>query len=396
MLDTRRSLTSQSILVAIVAAVADVGFFLFVPDRPPLEAWRFLLVLGLIVGSDLALAGPPRTSGVVAVLHAFSWVLVPVVCDGPWWESAKTGLLVAGYRAGAWLPPIPALTALGALAAGVLGAQLAVGTRVQALPMVAIEIISLALLPWLVGRYTTARRAYISELERREERRLLDEQTAVQRAVTEDRSAIARDLHDTISHHVSAIGVHAGAARLGLDSAGDDVVHRSMLAIESGSRAAMADLRRMLDLLHGEETVRGNRQPGLGNLEELVEGVRSLGLAVTVTVHGPPTPLPGSLDVAVYRIAQEGLTNALRHGGGDDIDVEVEYRRDEVILTIVNELAPARRREPQGTRRGLNGIRQRAALFGGRLTYGVRPDEKSWRLRVSFPVDSSCLPESWR
>lgn len=378
-------------LVAAVCLVADTGQFLI--RGPSLTSgWQvWVILIGSIV-ADAALAGPARLSGWVALGHAALVAFGPILlctCSGQAIGN-NAGTLIAGYRAGAWLSTVPAWTSLATMCLGLLVSSLASGGKwSHEWRMVTIGILTSGLLPWLVGRYTTARRAYIAELERKAEQRRQDEADAVRRAVAEERTAIARDLHDVISHHVSAIGVHAGAARLGLP--GDDSpVRRSLSAVESSSRAAMVDLRRLLDLLHRKETESGQRQPGLDNLDELLDGVRAANLPARLTTLGEPRELPSSLDVALYRIVQEALTNALRHGDGGTVDVAIEYRQIEVILGITNDSTPATRsRATEFQHRGLAGIRQRVALFGGQVTYGPLPGENRWQVRVNFPLEQS-------
>ncbi|MEV7908442.1 histidine kinase dimerization/phosphoacceptor domain-containing protein, partial [Streptomyces anulatus] len=216
--DISRSLTRQSLLVAGVCAVADAGLFL-IGDQP-VSGWQCWAAFSVVMVIDAALATPARFSGAVALLHGLVSLTTPIFFPGVTWQLAEAGVLVAGYRAGAWLRSTQALLALAALAAGIAGGDLLTvrdsTAELAYLPVIGVELIGKALLPWLVGRYTTERRAYIAELERQAELRRHDEQAAVQRAVAAERSAIARDLHDVISHHVSAIGMHAGAARLGL------------------------------------------------------------------------------------------------------------------------------------------------------------------------------------
>jgi signal transduction histidine kinase len=252
-----------------------------------------------------------------------------------------------------------------------------------------------AVLPWLVGRYTTARRAYIAELQQRAENERRDAQAAIDNAVATERSTIARDLHDVISHHVSAIGVHAGAARLGLNTmTGANGIADSLTAVEMSSRSAMADLRRLLDLLHGD-AADASRQPGLGNLEDLLDGVRRAGLPARLSTYGVAHPLPGSLDIALYRITQEMLTNALRHGDGSPVEVELRYGDESVSVTARNGMAVPTptapgRREPtadrRGGKRGLAGIRTRAAVFEGTVTYGPDDAGLHWETTVTFPI----------
>ncbi|MGW4488627.1 sensor histidine kinase [Amycolatopsis sp. NPDC004368] len=381
MRDISSSLARQALLVALVCLVCDVALFSL---RGPLPeaGWRGWVVLAGAVVVDGALAGAARYAGWVAGAHAVLFAAAPLLlctCTG-FVVGNNAGILVAGYRAGAWLRTGPAVAALAAMLVGVGASELFGGGRGANPALIGVSMAVSALLPWLVGRYTTARGAYIADLEREAETRQRHEAEAVRRAVQEERETIARDLHDVISHHVSAIGVHAGAARLGLP-AGDGAIHKSLGAVESASRSAMADLRRLLDLLHarGDEAA----QPGLDNLDELLGTVRAAGLPVRLTVQGDVREIPGSLDVALYRIAQEALTNALRHGTGL-VEVELDHRRTEIVLTVTNEAGePPPPRD--GARRGLAGIRRRVALFGGEVTYGRR--ENTWQVKAHFPLE---------
>lgn len=280
-------LRHQSWLVAAVCMVADGGFVLYSGG----PAWWTGVVLVITLAVNAMLAGPARLSGWVAAAQA-AVPLILLVTVGDRISANEAGLLIAGYRAGAWLRGAPAYASLGLLAASGFTCAFAMGADpVRALLVVA----KIAVLPWLVGRYTTARRAYLAELEKRSEREEADAKAAVTKAITEERSAIARDLHDVIVHHVSAIGLHAGAARLGLPD-GDTRLAGSLRSVETSSRAAMVDLRHLLDLLHGEKP-EGARQPGLGNLDELLDGVRAAGTPARLEVRGQHRDVPESLDI---------------------------------------------------------------------------------------------------
>ncbi|HEY0452684.1 sensor histidine kinase [Actinophytocola sp.] len=383
--DLSGALARQAMLVATVCLVADVAAFLVAGPVATLRPQDWV-VLAAIAAADAALALPARYSGWVALAHAVLLVGAAALLGGSSAEGrvSDAGALVAGYRAGAWLRGGAAWLALAAMILGIGGAQLLFGMRDG--DLLPIHILKNAVLPWLVGRYTTARRAYLAELEQRAETQRRDAEAAVEHAVAEERSAIARDLHDVISHHVSAIGAHAGAARLGLRTANrPDAVAGSLAAVETSSRAAMLDLRRLLDLLHGDQADM-SRQPGLDNLEELLDGVRRAGLATRLSTHGAARPLPGSLDVAIYRIIQEMLTNALRHGDGATVEIELHYRAASVSVTARNGVPPARDGERNGAARGLVGIRKRAALFDGTVAYGAELGGDRWETTATFPL----------
>ncbi|MGW4242428.1 sensor histidine kinase, partial [Nocardia sp. NPDC004722] len=239
--------------------------------------------------------------------------------------------------------------------------------------------------PWLVGRYTAARGAYIAELEQRERLRQQEQRAALDRALADEREAIARDLHDVISHHVSAIGIHAGVARMALSRSDGAAASRSVTAVESSSRAAMVDLRRQLDLLHGRDD-EGQRQPGLADIEELVARVRDAGLTVRVTVSGEPPVLPESLDVMLYRVVQEMLTNALRHGRAP-AELVIGYRPGAVTIRETNPVAAMA--DSSEVHRGLDGIRRRVELFDGTVSHGVDSAGNQWEITVSVPIGAA-------
>jgi signal transduction histidine kinase len=391
--DLSSALARQSLLVAAVCLLADVAAFLTVE---PVSQFRAVdwAVLAAVVLVDAALALPARYSGWVALAHAVVKVAAAGLLGGSTLgsQASDAGFLIAGYRAGAWLRGGVATAALAVLALGIGGSYLLPQGRDGGSLLV--EVMKNALLPWLVGRYTTARGAYIAELEQRAENQRRDAHAAVEQAVAAERSTIARDLHDVISHHVSAIGVHAGAARLGLSAATSPGISDSLAAVETSSRSAMVDLRRLLDLLHGDPSD-VSRQPGLDNIEELLDGVRRAGLPTRLSTHGPVRPLPGSLDVALYRITQEMLTNALRHGDGSAVEVGLRYHEASVSLTARNGISPAvptppssrhQASERRDSGRGLAGIRKRAALFEGTIEYGPDPAGRMWETTATFPL----------
>ncbi|MEU0877422.1 histidine kinase [Lentzea sp. NPDC005914] len=372
------SLKHQSWLVAGTCMVADGGFVLLNRCSPAQTA----AVLAMTLAVNALLAGPSKSAAWVAALQA-AVPLIVLVTIGDRIHANEAGLLIAGYRAGAWLRGGPAWASLGVIAASSFVCPYAMGTDVVRSLLVVAKI---AVLPWLVGRYTTARRAYIAELEKRSAVEQADAQAAVSKAITEERSAIARDLHDVIVHHVSAIGLHAGAARLGLTN-GDTKLAGSLRSVETSSRAAMVDLRHLLDLLHGDKS-EGARQPGLDNLDELFEGVRAAGMPARLEVRGQQRDVPESLDITVYRIIQEMLTNALRHGHTSGVTVTLEYGVDSLTISASN-LAGSGNGHSGSVRRGLVGIRNRAGMFAGMTTSGLEPDGRTWRTVVTFPLEAS-------
>jgi signal transduction histidine kinase len=377
----RGTLARQSLLVSGLCVVADVGYVFYV-DCFPTTVMQLVTLLA-IIGVDLWLAGPARLSGWVAVAHGLVRVLA-VLAIAPHAGGNTAGLMIAGYRAGAWLRGWPAWLSLVATTTGA-GVARYMANGVNNWPIIPLMMVEFGLLPWLVGRYTTTRRAYLAELEQRAEQERRDAKEAVAKAVGEERVSIARDLHDVIAHHVSAINVHAGAARLIMAGDQDNPkLGASVTAVESASRSAMVELRHLLDLLHGDRGA-STRQPGLDNIDELFDGVRGAGLQAELVITGRRRDLPGSLDIALYRIAQEMLTNALRHGDGSSVVMRIDYGETSLVLDTSNPM-PAEARVSDGQQRGLAGIANRAGMFGGVADSGPEPDGRTWRTSVVFPL----------
>jgi signal transduction histidine kinase len=217
---------------------------------------------------------------------------------------------------------------------------------------------------WAAGRYVRQNRLRADTAER-------DRDAEAERAVQRERARIARELHDVVSHAMSTIIVQAGAERVAL-AAGRNSTPQTLADIERIGRQAMIEMRRLLGVLRdGEVELSLAPQPGLGQLDALVESMHASGLEVAVSVHGRPVPLAPGLDVSAYRIVQEALTNVLRHAGDTTATVEIRYRPDEVDIEISDR---GRGGDPSPGGNGLIGMRERAALLGGRLEAGPRAD----------------------
>lgn len=217
-----------------------------------------------------------------------------------------------------------------------------------------------------------------AELERERE------VTAAQ-AVALDRVRIARELHDVVAHHVSAMGVQAGAARAVLDR-DPDAARDALLGVESSARSALGELRQLLETLRTTDSDgEGASTVHLSGLPDLVAHAVANGLPTTLTVVGDPVELPELVQVNVYRVAQESLTNARRHGGPDaSADVRLRYLADAVELEVVNSGRAVAAVRPG---LGLVGMRERAAASGGELETGPRA-RGGFLVRLRVPVPS--------
>jgi len=205
-------------------------------------------------------------------------------------------------------------------------------------------------------------------------------------AIAEERRRIARDLHDVIAHSVSVIVVQAGAAEDVFDR-DPAAVLEPIRAVQETGRAALVEISRLLGLLreHGAELGLAP-QPRIHDLSELAAQTQAAGLPVVVSVEGTPRPLPLGVDLSIYRIAQEALTNALKHSTGARANVVLRYREDSVELAVENDGAASQNGHRGG--HGLIGMRERVAVFGGTLEAGARPDG-GFRVLARLPLRAS-------
>jgi signal transduction histidine kinase len=221
---------------------------------------------------------------------------------------------------------------------------------------------------WLWGENSRTR-----DLEREERARA---------AVVAERARIARELHDVVTHNVSVMVVQAAAGNDVFDTH-PDRARDALQAVEETGRRALGELRRLLEVEAGDGTL---PQPGLARVGELVDQVRRAGLPVELTVEGTPHELPEALDLSAYRIVQEALTNTLKHAHATRASVRVRYAPLEVEVEVADDGVGAS--VSDGGRRGLVGMRERVALFGGDLRAGSEPGG-GFAVRARMPVGAA-------
>jgi signal transduction histidine kinase len=224
---------------------------------------------------------------------------------------------------------------------------------------------------WLIGDNLRVRRAYTRQLEQRAQEVEREKEEKAAQAVTEERARIARELHDVVAHYVSVMVVQAAGARRVVDK--DPAAAKGALAaVEMAGRTALTEMRRMLEVLRADDPGMGP-QPGLGEIEHLVQNVRDAGLPVELSVTGTVCCLPAGMDLAAYRIVQEALTNTVKHGGKATAHVTVRYADDTLEIEVVDDGRGAAAQllsGAEGGGHGLIGMNERVALFGGMLEAG--------------------------
>jgi signal transduction histidine kinase len=233
--------------------------------------------------------------------------------------------------------------------------------------------------PWLVGRFVRHR-------AERERELVAERDVRAHEAVAEERTRIARELHDVVAHAISLIVVQARGGRRMLDDDPDET-RRALDVIEHAGEQALGEMRRLLGLLRQDEPEPTLAPPpSLRRIDELVAGTRASGLPVEVVIEGDPVELPPGVDVSAYRIVQEALTNALKHAGPAHARVIITYAVDAVDLAIVDDGAGGAAANGGGY--GLAGMRERVAIYGGRFEAGRRP-EGGYTLHVRLPLPAA-------
>jgi signal transduction histidine kinase len=391
-----RPLVADGLLAVLLAAVSLVAL---------LYAWRDCdqdcdpggVAVGLVLVQTLPLVWRRRRPLAVGLVTGLATAAYGLARYPDLAMPVAIGGLVGLYSAAAWGERRAAL-GIGWVAA-VLVALVMVLPRTDA-DVVDAAFVSLSLGgAWVLGDRARVQRALAAELRERAGRLEREQAEEARRAVTTERARIARELHDVVAHHVSMMVVQAEAGPVAVErdparAAG------AFEAIAATGRQALVEMRRLLGVLRGD----GDResslapQPGLADVPSLVEQVARAGLQVELVVEGTEAPLPAGVDLSAYRILQEALTNAVRHGGSGRARVVVRYGERDLELQIengveppsaaVSRLRPAdspvgsdRQDRRPGSGQGLIGMRERVALFGGELHTGRGPDG-------SFVVDA--------
>ncbi|ADP80438.1 sensor histidine kinase [Pseudofrankia inefficax] len=306
-------------------------------------------------------------------------------------EALSLTCLIAGYSAARYSP-----YRTGALTAVVVGALLIAPVTFRGiLTIKGVYVPFLVLVPLGLAAnaiHTWKQRALGLEAGQEATTRL---------AVERERSRIARELHDVVTHNVSVMVVQAGAARKVIDVA-PDAAREALLAVEAGGRAAMAELRHVMGLLtlatdgmatdgmatDGPDAAGGGDlapQPGLGQVEALAGRVRDTGVPVRLTLAGQPRPLPPGVDLAAYRVVQEALTNTVKHAAGASVAITIGYTDDAVSVEVTDTGGLATAPADAGSGRGLIGLRERLAVYGGTLR-AEKADTGGYQVRAVIPL----------
>jgi signal transduction histidine kinase len=397
-------LTVAAVAVFNLTLTSSAGVFPF--GQPP--SWPEQIFW--LVAVTLPLAWRRRRPEAVAVVVAVAFV-ANQVRSVPETQLSSGALFAAIYTLGAWgrdrrrsrllrLAIIAAMFAWLALAYAIAVADLppdAFADAAGPVPPLLAAIVNGVLLNALVfgfayffgeTAWTAARREH--QLAAQAEQLRRSQAEAHERAILAERVRIARELHDSVAHHVSVMGVQAAASRRVLDR--DPAKARTALgAIEQSARSAVDELRRMLGLLRqpgGAEPERPPATDGVDRVPELLDAARAAGLRTHLGVYGDPVPLPGTVSHTAYRIVQEAVTNTVKHAGATALDVRIRYLASELEIDVSDDGRVAGPPNPTGL--GLVGMRERVAAHDGDLETGPRTGG-GFRVRARLPLTRAAV-----
>ncbi|MER8012474.1 histidine kinase [Streptomyces sp. NPDC094149] len=241
---------------------------------------------------------------------------------------------------------------------------------------------------WALGRLVNSRRTRHKDILERLAAVARAEAATARAAIADERARIARELHDIVAHNVSLMVVQAIAADR-IQDRDPAKAHELHKTIEETGRTAVAELRTLLHLLRtDDEPATTPPQPGTAQIPELIETVQNAGLTVSYTMRGTPRPLPAGTELAIYRVAQEALTNTLKHAGRTTVDFALHWQHHQVSVKVCDQGRPGTLGSPAATTRaghGLLGMRERVAILGGTLHTSPRP-QGGYCVHASIPL----------
>lgn len=345
------------------------------PDEGPLP-----LTLPVAVVTTAALAWRARSGAIAVALIVVAGVVQTVLSEAPGslWSLAVYAIVM--YSVAANYPEGPA-----AIIGAVMVAALLVEERIDN----GVDYLFILLLfggLWLLGRASRHWRGRVSTAEQRQ-------RDAARLAVAEERVRIARDLHDVVAHSLSVIAVQSDAAEAALEREPARAAE-PVRAIRSTARGALTEIRGLLDVLRADDApLPGTGSPGISAIDGLVDSARASGVPIEYRAELTNAPLPPAIDLTVYRIVQECLTNVIKHAQGSTATVSVRQSVSGVHVSVVNSVPAGMQAAPSGNGYGLIGVRERARAVGGTMTTGATADG-GFRVSIDMPLAPSARGES--
>jgi signal transduction histidine kinase len=377
---TRRYVFDVAVALLALGAMVEIFVRRDAPNAPQTPLWFAyaaiaILVLTIVARRRFPFAGPAAYWVLAAGISFFDGVLL----------AFPASLFVVGLAVSFLLGNVRKVVQAGiGLVVVLSGAAIVVynipGHTAAELVFIPIDFA----ISWLAGFLL---RGSAEQAEAAEVRATLAEQEReadALRAVVDERTRIARELHDIVGHSVSVMTVQTSGVRRLLRPE-QEQEREALLSVERTGREALAEMRRVVGALRDpEEGPALAPRPTLTRVDTLVAQARETGLPVDLEIEGRPVPLPAGVDLTAYRLVQEGLTNAIRHAAARHADVKVRYEGDHVEIEVCDDGKGAESASSEGGH-GLVGMRERVSIYGGELEAGPRA-EGGFRLRARLPV----------
>ena len=344
--------------IAVGMIALNLSLLLSVSNRNPVHDLGWAIVLVVIHSG--CLLWRRRAAALVLTINLLTAVLFgllgfPIVALG-------VAVLIAAYSAASQLDRIPSMIALTITLASMVG-LLATATN-TGVSTIASNVVVVAVI-WFLGDAQRTRRAYVRQLEARTAELEAAREDLARTAVAEERIRIARELHDVVAHSMGMIAVQAGVGAHVLDNRPDEA-KRSLQAIEQASRSALHEIRQMLGLLRSnDEGLETRPSPRLDDLPRLIEDVTGTGVPVDLHIESPPPDIPTGIELTIYRVVQEAMTNVVKHAMATRARVAVRFLDGSALVEVVDD-GPSK---PSGisSGHGIIGMRERVTMHGGTL-----------------------------
>ena len=360
-------------------------------DEVPTLSASVVLMIALLAPLALRRVRPVAVLLVVTVLFAVARVL-----EVPEGTMTSLALFVAIYSVGAWVADSTArqwsrvvaiIASIGLLVWSILGQTDYVNVdAVLATTFSVVINVAFFAAAWRMGDLARLRQENEAELQRRADQLAVEREERAKRAVVDERVRIARELHDVVAHHVSVMGLQAGAARRILATDPDRALG-ALTSIEESGRQAVGELQKLVGFLRsGDDSDLHGPQPTLDELDRLLDQTRAAGIPVEKRVIGRERPVPASVALSAYRIIQEALTNTLKHAGSVPTTVVLTYTTGTLDVEVVNRRGAVA--STPGGGRGLMGMRERVAMVGGTFRSGTTGDG-GYRVAASLPTGTA-------
>lgn len=369
-----------------------------------------LIVATLALGHDYSDGIPSATSSVFDVAFAVpllwrrrrpleAFLAISAIAVVQWFTDSRVAsagagavaILVALYSVGAYESRRGSLpAAVGLAQVGVVVAVLRWNPP-DGLLLSLFQVTGTVTASWVIGRYVGTRRAYISSVLERAATAERERDQRALRAVGDERARISREMHDIVAHSLSVMVALSDGAAMSVTRAPGDA-QEAMEQTSKVGRQALGEVRRLLGVRRDPDHLDLAPMPGVAELDDLIGQVRSTGLPVDLVIVGEPLALPPSAQLSIYRVVQESLTNVLRHAQAATwATVTLRYLPSGVEVDVDNDDRAGDVGEPGRPGRGLAGMRERAASFGGTLEASRRPDG-GWHVGTYLKIERQDVP----